>query len=947
MIDFVKKLRAIWTHRSKSNPVFTSSIEESSAEEPTNDDLPKDLPSTVTPLTAHDRQVAEARKAFSGQRWTAPKNEDDNIYIWRKADEYIKQWLSSKEYKVLESAVFEDCIGYRCNRRGYAYTVFMYAYGERKTTLLDGEYCNKLKSLPFAQNSMVLVVYLKVDRKINGNNIEYKVGRYGGTDAEPDLWRLNEIDGKPILEYYVRKEMADQLWQFMYAFNHEDTDVYDCIITDDNPSIECGPEYSRVLLSGAFYNTLKNLHREYGDMKLGYVRVNDVIYCSVPYIENLGFFSWSSYQATNRMHDMGCHPFDGGKLKIEEFVATNWREPEDLFAHIPMLVAATPLSPVSTERFAVKIFFDNGECRKYVLPISDKDEGEDVLSYRGYVFTEGIWQSVSVVSHRESKYPGYPECGAALVFKNGFTISGMRCYMNSTLYSEPEQVDKIVYTDDKCQIRKLWKWNVNSLYEDNETGLLKVLISGQAFNWYGKSVFASVDGRRLTSLNFDIINNFNDGLARVAINGHGYGFVDRDMNFVVPMRYDGAEDFVGGRAKVRLGDQWFFVDQTGRTLPLAPHDLNTRYEEVGDYAEGLCRVSTLKLRFMDLAYHSDHDEIAGTWGFVDEIGKEVIAPQYIYANDFENGIAIVAKGKWTIDPKWDNKCNQGRYWTEEELWGGIDKNGNEVIPCIFDEIKYFWDCDDMYMAHIGGWKNGHWGVIDQAGNWLAEPVFEDFAYDYYDGLIIFYAQDKWSGPDDIPMGIYDLKQKKVLFEPQFLEVSFLENGDIAVEIFDEELERRIEKIIDRSGKERFKSVYSSIYTWKEPYEVVVRDIDGDKRGLIDREGNIVLPCKCNVSWGGILHDQRRIIFEENGKQGVVDYNGNVIIPAIYYKIYGSWNPFLTVQVGEKDSYKESLITADGTEVIPPKYKHIGWCRDRKHFYCCSDGCCEMYLLEAK
>lgn len=99
--------------------------------------------------------------------------------------------------------------------------------------------------------------------------------------------------------------------------------------------------------------------------------------------------------------------------------------------------------------------------------------------------------------------------------------------------------------------------------------------------------------------------------------------------------------------------------------------------------------------------------------------------QYIYANDFENGIAIVAKGKWTIDPKWDNKYNQGRYWTEEELWGAIDKDGNEVIPFIFDEIKHFFDRSDMFMVHYGGWKDGHWGVVDCKGNPVTKYVYEN------------------------------------------------------------------------------------------------------------------------------------------------------------------------------------------------------------------------------
>ena len=121
---------------------------------------------------------------------------------------------------------------------------------------------------------------------------------------------------------------------------------------------------------------------------------------------------------------------------------------------------------------------------------------------------------------------------------------------------------------------------------------------------------------------------------------------------------------------------------------------------------------------MDLAYHSDNSEIAGNWGFVNEKGQEIVAPQYIYAYDFEDGIAIVCKGKWTKDSKWDNKYNKGRYWTEEELWGGIDKDGKEVIPFIFDEIKHMWDCNnEVFMAHYGGWKDGHWGIIGRDGRW--------------------------------------------------------------------------------------------------------------------------------------------------------------------------------------------------------------------------------------
>lgn len=314
-----------------------------------------DLPSTVQALTVDARHLAELRGVFSGQKWDSPVETSAEIYIWRKADEYIKSWLPNKGYAISESAVFDDCVGYRCVRNGVAYTVFMFAYGKNESSLPSGEYCSKFKSFPFAEYSIVLITCLQVDRKVTADGAEYTIGRCGRTDLEPELWRVNDINGMPILEYFPRMEMMAQTWQFMYAFNHECTDVYDCIITDDNPSIAGAPECSGKLVNDAFYEELRRMHREYGNMKRGYVRYGDRIYSAIPYVDGLGFFSWSSFDATNRMHNITLHPFDGGEQKVREFIKAGQREPENLFAHIPELIKAVPLPPTEPERFSVKL----------------------------------------------------------------------------------------------------------------------------------------------------------------------------------------------------------------------------------------------------------------------------------------------------------------------------------------------------------------------------------------------------------------------------------------------------------------------------------------------------------------------------------------------------------------------------------------------------------------
>ena len=53
-----------------------------------------------------------------------------------------------------------------------------------------------------------------------------------------------------------------------------------------------------------------------------------------------------------------------------------------MYDSFPQLKAVSALPAVPTERFALKLLFENGECRKYVLPIPSADEDKEVLQYK-------------------------------------------------------------------------------------------------------------------------------------------------------------------------------------------------------------------------------------------------------------------------------------------------------------------------------------------------------------------------------------------------------------------------------------------------------------------------------------------------------------------------------------------------------------------------------------
>ena len=177
--------------------------------------------------------------------------------------------------------------------------------------------------------------------------------------------------------------------------------------------------------------------------------------------------------------------------------------------------------------------------------------------------------------------------------------------------------------------------------------------------------------------------------------------------------------------------------------------LPDKYKLSGSMHDDRLPVSTLLMPPVDLSLWSDGDFLAGEWGYIDGKGKEIIAPQYLYANNFIDGLAVVCKGKWIV--KSDNS-----YWCDEQLWGVIDVNGDEVIPCRYEGIKVFYDTSEFYRVY----SNGKWGVIDRHNKWIIQPQFESLECEYNNGLVEFY--DTWEITEDSVCGIYDANTQKVL-----------------------------------------------------------------------------------------------------------------------------------------------------------------------------------------
>jgi len=160
------------------------------------------------------------------------------------------------------------------------------------------------------------------------------------------------------------------------------------------------------------------------------------------------------------------------------------------------------------------------------------------------------------------------------------------------------------------------------------------------------------------------------------------------------------------------------------------------------------------------------DDAFGNYGFKNRDGKFVIEPQYAYADEFTNGLAPV-----NLNRTWYKTVEGKRYY--ENHFGYIDGNGKTVIGFQYDEAYPF---NKYGVALVSDLIKG-WHLIDMQGNEIPNTRFPYISrYDYEDRYIEFSSEDD----DDALIGLYDTKEKKILIEPRFSDVSVSDDDHILV-----------------------------------------------------------------------------------------------------------------------------------------------------------------------
>lgn len=251
------------------------------------------------------------------------------------------------------------------------------------------------------------------------------------------------------------------------------------------------------------------------------------------------------------------------------------------------------------------------------------------------------------------------------------------------------------------------------------------------------------------------IEAFSEGLATFKTLTKGgivkMGALDRTGREVLPAVYDRLYPFFEGLAKVLKDGKTYYIDHSGRTvIPPIQGTLHT-----GSFSEGLAPVSKL------VAVGGKRVERTG---FIDRTGKFVIKPQYEFASNFTEGLAIAVQngksgfidkqGKWAIKPTytpgWTSYYNEGYARVMVKENGGyrsflIDKAGK---PINLGAVSDIGDVGDGLVSFSG---NDLVGFKDLKGKTVIEPQFTS-TWKFENGL----AQVSiWNGGNDYTHGLID------------------------------------------------------------------------------------------------------------------------------------------------------------------------------------------------
>ena len=235
------------------------------------------------------------------------------------------------------------------------------------------------------------------------------------------------------------------------------------------------------------------------------------------------------------------------------------------------------------------------------------------------------------------------------------------------------------------------------------------------------------------------------------------GYIDAEGREVIPCQYKIAGSFRNGYAHVHLDDRSFYIDTDGREVP----DSVALASSVPD---GLPRFFTKEVGKRTYPYNDNTSPIV-VMGLKDADGNILVEPRYTWVFPFSEGLAAVVTGGDDVDYTGPGGT------TPEGRLGFIDESGREVIaPQFLDHIayhtggNYYGECTrGLFSEGLAPvCIDGLFGFIDTKGK-VVIPAKYVFAEPFHDGRAMVMKDEKCGFIDHEGHEVIPLKYTRAEF----------------------------------------------------------------------------------------------------------------------------------------------------------------------------------------
>jgi hypothetical protein len=225
------------------------------------------------------------------------------------------------------------------------------------------------------------------------------------------------------------------------------------------------------------------------------------------------------------------------------------------------------------------------------------------------------------------------------------------------------------------------------------------IYSSDGYELKSKTVFIDTNGEIITEIDSKYaVGALSEGLINVKCQQENkWGYINTSGEVIVPFVYDQAEAFFNGLAVVGVRSgrnmKYGLIEKTGEEIAL------TEYDQIFHYRAGYTsNIGDLILVQKNVPRSEGRGTTRQQFGLIDKNGDEIIPVIYDNQISFEHGLARVEK--------------DGRH-------GIIDKTGSFVIDLIYENVFVISE------RIIAARKDEQWGLINIKGD-----VILDFEYEW-------------------------------------------------------------------------------------------------------------------------------------------------------------------------------------------------------------------------